>query len=84
MSELSYGDKIFKLLQKLERNINKPDLHSFTAWCKDCFVFVEAKFVGEIYIEEQRGNECITWAGYPVAAANRLERLGIDLDSVEI
>lgn len=82
--KLSYGDKIFKLLQSLERNINKPDLHSFKARIKNGVVFVEAR-QGEVYISEMRHDTThVGWTGTYIAAANRLEMLGLDLDSVEI
>ena len=84
MTKASYGDKIFKLLQTLERNINKPDLHSFKARIKNGVVFVEARR-GEVYISEMRADTThVGWAGTYMAAANRLEMLGLDLDSVEI
>lgn len=82
--KLSYGDKIFKLLQSLERNVNTPDLHSFKANTKNGVVFVEAR-PGGIYISEMRADETRgEWAGLAIACANRLEMLGVDLDSVEI
>ena len=83
MNELSYGDKIFKLLQKLEKNLHKPDLHSFKGQIKDGSVFVEARR-GEVFIDDERGGNRTSWAGTYIAAANRLEMLGLDLDTVEI
>ena len=84
VGELSYGDKIFKLLQGLERKVNVPDLHSFVANVKNGVVFVEAR-QGEAYIRETRKDAtCVDWAGNYIAAANRLEMLRLDLDSVEI
>lgn len=76
--------RIFKLLQKLERNVNRPDLHSFKAQIKDGVVFVEAHS-GGIYIElADNNNKCSQWVGSCIAAANRLEMLDLDLDTVEI
>jgi len=84
MNQTSYGDKILKLLQKLERNVNSPDLHSFKANIKNGVVFVEAR-QGEVYISEMRYDTThVGWTGTYIIAANRLEMLGLDLDSVEI
>lgn len=80
---ISYGDRIFKLLQKLERHIYTPDLHSFTAQIKNGTVFVEAR-QGEVFMRHGIGDSWSTWAGTYLAAANRLEMLGIDLNTVEI
>lgn len=81
---VTYGDRIFRLVQQIERNVNKPDLHSFTAKIKNGVVWVEAR-AGEIYISEMRCDTThIGWAGNAIAAANRLEALGIDLESVAI
>ncbi len=84
MNHLSYGDKIFKLLQRLERNVHKTDLDNFVANIRDGVVFVEAR-QGEVYIGEHRSdNTHVGWVGTYIAAANRLEMLGLDLDSVAI
>lgn len=88
MGQLSYGDKIFKLLQKLGRNLHYPDIHSFKANTKDGVVFAEAR-EGEVYIRHipnnaETASEYTDWAGTYIAAANRLEMLGLDLNSVEI
>lgn len=84
MKELNYGDKIFKLLQSLERKVNVPDLHSFKARAGNGTVFVEAR-QGEVFISHERDNGTyVGWCGTYIAAANRLEILELDLDSVEI
>ena len=83
MSELSYGDRIFKLIQKLERNVNVPDLHSFKANIKDGIVFVDARIDG-IYIEHHIEDKKTQWVGYAIAAANRLVMLELDLDTVDM
>jgi hypothetical protein len=80
----TYGDKIFKLLQKLERNINKPDLHSFCAKVKNGTVYVDARCDG-IYIGfTDNKNNYSGWVGTCIAASNRLEMLEIDMDTVEV
>lgn len=77
-------NKLFKEILKLQENKNKPDLHSFTARTRDAKVYVEAR-AGEIYIREFRNNsDTVEWSGTAIAATNRLEKLGIDLDSIEI
>ena len=82
--ELSYGDRIFKLLQMLERKVNVPDMHSFIARTKNGTVFVEAR-QGEVFISHERDNGTyVGWSGTYIAAANRLEMLGLNLDTVLI
>ncbi len=84
MNQLSYGDRIFKLLQQFERNVHKPDLHSFKAKIKNGIVFVDAR-QGEVYISEMRHDTTqVGWTGTYIAAANRLEMLELDLDSIDI
>ena len=83
MDELSYGGRIFKLIRQLERNVNVPDLHSFKADIKDGIVFVEARVDG-IYISHHIEGKETKWVGYAIAAANRLEMLGLDLSTVDM
>lgn len=88
MNELSYGDKIFKFLQKCNRQCNTPDLHTFRADIENGTVWVECRGF-EVYIEsrtyDNEGKEKITeWAGTTIAAANRLEKLKIDLTTVDM
>ena len=86
---MTNGDKIFKFLQKCNRNHNVPDLHSFKAKIKGGTVWVECRGY-EVYIETQIFDEntdvCKTsqWAGTAIAAANRLEMFGIDLDTIDM
>lgn len=86
---LSIGDRIFKFLQKCDRNHHVPDLHSFKAKINNGFVWVECHGY-EVYIESQifdeRSDVCKReeWCGTTVAAANRLEKLGIEFDSIEM
>lgn len=81
---MEYGDKIFKLMQSIERNRNTPDLHSFTARIKNGTVFVEGR-EGEAFIDERYDNgKENQFCGCYMAVTNRLEMLGLDLDSVEI
>jgi hypothetical protein len=85
MEQREYGDKIFKMVQRIERKRNVPDLHSFTGHVKDGFVCVEARCDG-ISIDFQKTDctewEC--WVGTAIAAANRLEMLGLDLSSISV
>lgn len=83
MEKHEYGDKIFKLLQRMERDRDKPDLHSFKAETEKGTVFVEARS-GEVRMDEHRENEVIPWVGSYMAAANRLEMLGLKLNTVEM
>jgi hypothetical protein len=80
------SDEIFKLLQKCNRNSNKPDLHSFTADVQNGTVYVECRGF-EVYIESRIYGErekVYRWVGNTMAAANRLAALNIDLLSVEM
>ena len=85
---MNTGDKVFKLLEKMNRQSYKKDLHSFKAKIKNGIVWVECRgyetFM-ETYIYDEKGNETRKqWCGTTVAAANRLEMFEIDFDSIEI
>ena len=85
---MNVGDKVFKLLTKMNRQHLKKDLHTFKAKIKNGVVWVECRgyeiFV-ETYCYDEKGNETRTqWAGTTIAAANRLEMLEIDFDTIEI
>lgn len=84
---ISNGDMIFKFLQKCNKNANEPDLHSFKAKIKGGVVFVECRGY-EVFIESytyDNGNEiCNRWVGTTIAAANLLEKLGIDFNSIDM
>ena len=81
-------DKLFKFLLECNRRCNIPDLNSFVANIKDGMVYVECRGY-ETYIESRTYNENqnehkTKWAGTTIAAANRLEMLGMDFNSIEI
>lgn len=86
-NQLSTGDLIFKFLQKCNTNANKPDLHSFKAKIKGGVVFVECRGY-EVFIEsytyDKRNEICNRWVGTTIAAANRLEKLGIEFNSIDM
>ena len=81
----TFNDKIFKFLQKRQKNCNKADLHSFTinttAPCGKAFVECRGY---EIYIELHASENVDRWVGTTVAAANRLEKFGADYLSIEL
>ena len=81
---MEYGDKIFKRLQWHNSRIHIPDLHSFVADIENGRVFVECR--GYEIIESRTYKDDVetvnTWCGTIIAAANRLELLKIDLDSI--
>lgn len=88
MSDLSYHDRVFSILSYCKRRRHIPDLHSFVASIENGTVFVQYDFVG-FWIEErtydEAGNETVNnWSGTIEEAANRLEKLKIDLLSVEM
>ncbi len=88
MKNLSYGDKIFKLLNQCNRNCNAPDLHSFTADILNGSVFVDCRgfevFIESTTYDKNANRHKIQWVGTTIAATNRLEKIGIDLSSLEV
>ena len=78
----NYQDKIYQLLIKCNKNVDTPDLHSFTANIRNGTVYVDCRGY-EVYMEVS-GETKSQWVGTILAATNRLERLGIDLSTVEI
>lgn len=85
---MSSDERLFKFLLKCNRDANKPDMHSFTAKIKGGVVYVECREY-ETYVKstvyDDNGNETIKqWIGTPVAMANLLETLEIDLDTMDM
>lgn len=83
-----WKETIFTILQKMNRKAKTADLHSFEANIKSGVVFVECRGY-EVFIKsfvyDDKGEETRTeWTGTTIAAANRLEMLGIDFDSIEV
>ncbi len=83
---MSYGDTIFKTIQAFSRRAHIPDLHSFVADIKNGTVYVECRGF-EVMMEsreyDSEWNETVkTWCGTEIAAANRLERMGIKLETI--
>ena len=81
-----YGDKIFKILYQFNKRAHIPDLHSFTAKIQNGNVFVECRGY-EVMVESRTydhdGKEKVsTWCGSTVAAANRLEMLKLNIDTI--
>lgn len=76
------------LLKRLNKYRYTPDLHSFKAKINGGVVFVECTGENAFYIEafvyDKDGNETRNfWDATTEEAAKELERLGLDLDSVE-
>lgn len=83
--EIDYGGEIFKLVQRIERNRGRIDLHSFTAHVQGGFVCVDARLDGiSIDLQKTDCTEWECWVGTAIAAANMLETLKIDLSTVRI
>ena len=81
-----YGDRIFKILHAFNRKAHIADLHSFTANIENGVVFVECRGY-EVMVEsrtyDKSGKEKVsTWCGTTVAAANRLEMLKLNIDTI--
>lgn len=80
--ELTYKDKIYKLLFKFYKNRNKKDYHSFKAYIKNGNVYVECREL-EIYIEYYVNENKNQFCGNLMSCTNLLEQLEIDLLSIE-
>ena len=80
---MNNGDKIFKFLQKCNSNCNVPDLHSFNANIKGGRVFVECRG-NEVYILIDTNSKSRKWVGTTVAAANLLDNLEMDYQSIDM
>ena len=77
-------DEIFKLIQQCNLNKNKSDSHVFNAKTKKGTVWVDCRGY-EVYIRHMVAEEDTSeWCGTAVAAASRLERLGIDINTVKM
>lgn len=87
MNEITNADRLFKIIQKCQRNWYKPDLHSFVVTIKGGTAFVECR-QNEVYIEARiygiDHDEVNQWCGTAVAAANRLALLGADYTTIDI
>ena len=85
MTELSYEEKVRRLVKNLSMNVYKPDIHSFLAVVKDGTVFVEA-------LEHDYISICClpilsppdSWEGTVEEMAKKLVEFGLDLDTVEM
>lgn len=86
--EITNGDRIFKFLQKCQRNHYKDDLHSFVIDIDGGIAFVDCRGYDEVFIEARiygDGFEKVNqWCGTTIAAANRLERLGGDYRTMDM
>lgn len=85
---MTEGDKIFKFLQNCNKQRHTPDLHSFKAKIEKGTVWVECRGF-EVFIESltynDKGLEIRTpWVGNTVAAANRLELLKMDFNTIDM
>lgn len=81
-----YGDRIFNILRQFNNRAHIPDLHSFTAKIKNGVVFVECRGY-EVMVESrtygENGKEKVsTWCGTTIAAANRLEMMRLETDTI--
>lgn len=77
-------DIIFKTILRCVKNVNKPDLHSFTVRIKGGLAYVEAQYAGAVMVDTNTGDCKHTYfVGTPIAAANRLEMFGADPHTIE-
>ena len=82
-------DRLWKQLLYCKRHVTSPDLHSFVVSIKNGIAFVEIRPYDEVFIEtktQKDGKDEITeqWCGTLIAAANRLELLGSDPDTISM
>jgi len=77
-------DKLFKFILWCCKNHYKPDLHSFFIDTTIGRAFVECRS-HEVYIElnDVEGKKS-KWVGTPVAAANYLDGLSANFDTVDM
>lgn len=89
MKNETLADAIFFFLTKLQINKHVNEPHSFKAKIRDGEVHVECRGY-EVYIESSyqipnsERKMIDRFAGTTVAAANRLEALGIEFESIEM
>ena len=74
-------DRLYKFMLKCRRNANKPDLHSFKIETKKGTAFVECRDE-EVRIDLFIGNEKKIFVLTYIAAANKLDQLGADMNTV--
>lgn len=82
-------DRIWKQILYCSRHTHIPDLHSFMVNIKNGVAFVEVRPYGDVFIETKTQNDAgeersYQWAGTLAAAANRLEMLSADPDSISM
>lgn len=86
--EIKVRDRLFNFIMKCNRNAHVPDLHSFTIKINKGIAFVECRGHQEVYIETRTYGEeydkVENWCGTPVAAANRLNKLKADLNTIDM
>ena len=87
MSESIRDNRILNWLQRCNRNVHKPDLHSFRAKIPSGFVWVECRgydVIIETYVYDDFGNETKTWFVLTLnKAAIMLTELQMDFDTIE-
>lgn len=81
---IAEDDHIFRLLMKIKKNIHKDDLHSFKININNGVAFVEAQNDSEVIIRVYRDDQQQIYALPYIAAANKLDQLGADYNTVEM
>lgn len=78
------ADRLFKLILRCQTNRYKPDSTSFRINIRDGEAYVEARDDG-IYMEEHTASGAVYKScGTAISAANRLDLLGADFESVKM
>lgn len=79
------SERLFKFLQRCQKNHDKPDIHSFNINIAGGTAYVECRGY-EVYIEHTvyGVDSEIKWAGSTIAAANRLDCLGADYATIDM
>ena len=79
MDDKRNEDVIFKTILRCLKNIDKPDLHSFTIRVPGGLAYIEAEYGGGVFVDVNTGHcEHRFYNGTPMAAANYLEMIGAD------
>lgn len=77
-------ERLFKFILKCCRNHYKPDVHTFFIRISEGRAYVECREHEVFIIFYYDGKPSVEWCGTPVAAANRLEKHGADIDTIDM
>ena len=76
-------DKLFKFILKCQKNHYKPDLHSFRIAIDNGTAYIDCR-QHEVFIEYYVDDCKKQWCGLAIAAANLLELLKADINTIDV